>query len=183
MKNELLARAITNIDSALIDEANEMPAKKATVLSPVFLTRIRKYGALAACLILVCGVIFAINSSTTPVLIYGEPITTEARSITRYVPDTHSVEKEDDYTHISLELEFKKSTILTTNNATIAVLDSNGNEISRGKTHTANGKTSIMIYLSAEENKAIIATNKGYNIVLTKDEQLGLWYVFIDKNL
>ena len=181
MKNELLARAMTQIDSALIDEANEMPTKKATVLTPAFLAGIKRYGALAACLVLIVGAIIAVNSSTPGVLLYGEPITANARNITEYIPASFTAGDEESDMLIPLELDFKKSTILTTDNATIVALDSDGNEIFRGKTYTAKGVASIMISLSTEERRATIATNKGYDIVLEKDEQLGLWYVFIDK--
>ena len=181
MKNEFLARAMTNIDSALIDEANEMPSKRATLLTPAFFSGFKRYGALAACLVLIVGAIIAVNSATPGVILYGEPITANARNITEYIPAAMASNDEDGTRVIPLELEFRKTTVLSTENANISVLDGEGNEIFSGKTYTAKGKQNLVLSLPESETEATVSTDRGYDIVLKKDDQLGLWYVFIDK--
>lgn len=179
-----MARAITHIDSALIEEANEMPKSKNKILTPHFLEGIYRYGAIAASLVLMIGVIFAARLGGDGVLLYGERITEHPRTITEYIPRavTYSVEPET-LTSVSLplELEFRRATKLTLDGGTMTVLDEDGGAAFVGDEHVAKGAVSICLSFPNDVTEATITTDRNYNIVLTKDAESGAWYVNIDK--
>ena len=75
MKNEVLVRAITEIDEELIVSAHRSEASKRN--------RIKYFSAAAAaCLLLICGVIFLFrnSSSSKPDIVFGEPVVSTQQS-------------------------------------------------------------------------------------------------------
>ena len=87
-----MARAMTEIDLALIEEAEEMP--KAKILTPDLLSKLTRYGSLAACLVLVFGALLVGRLGAPELLLYGEEVTGEARMVTEFIPRavTYSVD-------------------------------------------------------------------------------------------
>lgn len=182
MKNELMARAMSHIDNALIEEAEEMP--KRNVLAPELLGKLTRYGGMAACMMLVIGAVLLGTLRGPEVLLYGEEVTTEARMVNEYIPRsvTYSVSPaEATPSIIPLELEFKRSTSLATDTCEMIVLDNSGDVIYQGGEYVADGKTSLCLSLPEGTDNCIIATDRGYKIVLNMDEESGLWYVNIEK--
>ena len=182
MKNELMARAMTEIDLALIEEAEEMP--KAKILTPDLLSKLTRYGSLAACLVLVFGALLVGRLSAPELLLYGEEVTGEARMVTEFIPRavTYSVDPAQiAQENIPLELDFKRETHLTLECGEMVVLDSEGNEIYCGTEYSATGETSLCLSVPESETNCVIATDRGYNIVLSKDTDSGIWYVNIEK--
>ena len=182
MKNERLARAMTQIDYALIEEADEMPKRK--TMSPERLNKIARYGGMAACMLLVVGALLLGTIRSPELLLYGEEVTTEARMINEYIPRsvTYSVSPaEATPSIIPLELEFKRSTSLATDTCDMIVLDNAGDVIYQGGEYVADGETSLCISLPEGADNCIIATDRGYKIVLNMDHESGLWYVNIEK--
>lgn len=180
-----MAYAISYIDTDLIDEANEAPASRSKVLSAELLKRIYSIGTVAACLILSVAIIFLAKPASPDVLLFGESISTEARSVTEYIPRsiTYSVEPHT-ITDISipLELEFAKKTKLTSNEASMTVLSDNGENDFEATEYEADGKVSLCLVVPSGKSQVTIETNRNYNIVLTLDEESDDWYVHIDKN-
>ncbi len=184
MKNEKMAQAMSFIDYALIEEANEAPAKKGRVLEGRFMKSITRYGGMAACAILIIGLVFISRLSGNEVLLYGESINDNPTIITEYLPRSvvHSVEPQT-LVDISLplELEFKRITKLTLDIGEITVLDKQGNVIFTGSEYTVKGKVSICLSFPSDATRGVITTNRGYNIVLTRDVESGYWCVNIEK--
>ena len=184
MKNELLARAMTNIDDELIEQANEMPVRRAKVLRPNFVRYITRWGSIAACVAVMIAVVIATRVGGNDVRLYGESITDAPRVITEFMPRsfTHSVDPIS-ITAVSLplELEFDKSTTLTLESGSMEVLDEAGNTVYSGEQYTVKGAVSVCITLPPDATQCKITTDRGYNIVLRQDEESGLWYVNIEK--
>ena len=86
MKNEILAQALTNIDDALIAEADERRTRGAKITARSLAQNIYRYGAVAACLILAIGVLIAGNIGGQDVLLYGESIADSPRTVAEYMP-------------------------------------------------------------------------------------------------
>ena len=183
MKNELMARAMSHIDNALIEEANESPSRS-RVINPDLLSKLTRYGSMAACMMLVVGAVLLGTLRGPEVLLYGEEVTTEARMINEYIPRsvTYSVSPaEATPSIIPLELEFKRSTHLTSEACEMIVLDNAGDVIYQGGEYVADGETSLCLSLPEGADNCIIATDRGYKIVLNMDHESGLWYVNIEK--
>ena len=185
MKNEKMAQAMSFIDYALIEEANEVPAKKQTrILEGSFLRSISRYGGVAACALLIIGLVFIANISGNDVLLYGESLNDNPTTITEYLPRSvqHSIEPQT-LIEISLplELEFKKETKLTLTSGSMLVLDENGETIYEGDEFVASGSVSIIVTIPGDAEEFIIKTNRSYNIVLKPDQDSGIWYVNIEK--
>ena len=182
MKNEHVARAITQIDYKLIEEANETPSRKG--LNGDLLGKLMRYGSVAACLLVVVGA-FMLSSLRGPgVLLYGEEITADGRVINEYLPRaiSYSVSPAEIATHtIPMELDFKRTTELTVDFGELIVIDGEGNEVHRGKEYRAVGETSLCLSLPESTQRCVIVTDRGYNIVLNQDPTSGLWYVNIEK--
>lgn len=184
MKNEKMAQAMSYIDYALIEEANETAAPKGKVLSGRFMQNLTRFGSIAACLVVVLAIVLVARISGNEVLLYGENISNSPKTITEYMPRSvvHSIEP-DTFTDISLplELEFKRETELSLDKGEMTILDQNGDTVFTGTDYTANGKVSMCLAFPSDVTSATIRTNRGYNIVLTKDAESGVWYVNIEK--
>lgn len=184
MKNEFLARAMTEIDEALIAEADERPAKSSKITARSLMRHVYRFGAVAACALLVVGVLLASNLGGQDVLLYGESIADSPRTVGEYMPLSiarivETAEVED--VNLPLELEFKKETKLTLTEGSMLVLDSEGNTAYEGTEYTASGKLSVILTLPGDLSECVIETNRGYNIVLTQDGESHVWYVNIEK--
>ena len=183
MKNEKMAQAMSYIDDSFIAEANEIRTPRAKVLDGSYMKSFIKYGSVAACFIFVIGIMLVARLNSD-VLLYGESISNEPKTITEYMPRSvaHSLEPIS-LANISLplELNFKRFTKLTLDKGEMTVLDKNGNTLYSGTEYTAKGGVSICLSFPADVTEATIKTNRGYNIMLTKDDESGVWYVFIDK--
>lgn len=184
MKNEILAQAMTNIDDALIAEADEKAARGSKVTSRSLTRNLYRFGSLAACLLILVGLIITASLNGQDVLLYGESIADSPRTVNEYMPralayvvDTLEVE---DVT-IPLELEFKKETKLSLTEGSMIVLDSEGNTVLEGVEYLAKGNVSIIITIPGNTEECIIETDRGYNIVLTQDGESNVWYVNIEK--
>lgn len=181
MKNEKMAQAMSYIDDALIEEANETAAPKGKVLTGRFMQSISRYGSIAACLLVVIAIVLVTRAGTNDVLLYGESISGSPKTITEYMPRSvvHLVEPAT-FTEVSLplELEFKTKTQLTLDVGEMIILDKNGDTLFQGSEYAANGKTSICLAFPSDVTSATIRTNRGYNIVLTKDIESGVWCVY-----
>jgi hypothetical protein len=184
MKNEFMARAMSCIDDALIDEANVSYVRRAKVLTPKTMNMITKFGSIAACAILVLGMIFIGRMAGNDVLLYGESVSDSPRTITEYMPRavTHLVDPSL-ITEVSLplELEFKKETTITLADGVMSVIDKDGNTIYIGNSYIAKGEVSICVQLPQNATEGVIMTNRGYDIVLSKEEASGVWLVNIEK--
>ena len=184
MKNEKMAQAMSYIDYALIEEANETAAPKGKVLTGGFMKNLTRYGSIAACLVIILGIALISRISGNEVLLYGESISDSPKTITEYMPRSvaHSIEPYV-LTSISLplELSFKRETTLTLDKGEMTVLDNDGNTLFEGTEFTVNGEVSICLSFPSDVTTATIRTNRGYNIVLTKDVESGVWYVNIEK--
>ncbi len=184
MKNEFMARAMTEIDEALIAEADEIPAKSSKITARTLMRAVYRWGAVAACAILVVGILLASNIGGQDVLLYGESIADQPRTVGEYMPRSiahivETVEIED--VNLPLELEFKKETKLTLTEGSMLVLDSAGNSVYEGSEYTASGSISMILTLPGNLTECVIETNRGYNIVLTQDGESHIWYVNIEK--
>ena len=62
MKNEFMARAMTEIDDALIAEADEIPAKSSKITARGLMRQVYRWGSIAACALLVVGILLASNT-------------------------------------------------------------------------------------------------------------------------
>ena len=184
MKNELMARAMTHIDDALIEEANEIAVSRKWFMRSEFTKRLYQYGSLAACAVLIIGVLLMSGLGGSDVLLYGESISESPQMITVYMPRavTYSIDPALlTEVNLPLEFDFLKKTELKLDTGTMIVLDEEGNTVFEGTDYEAKGHISVCITLPAEETKCRIETNRGYNIVLSQDEHSGLWYVNIEK--
>ena len=179
-----MARAMSHIDDALIEEANETPVRRAKILTPKVMKNITRFGSIAACVILVIGIMIVGNRRGSQVLLYGESVSDSPRTITEYMPRavTHLVDPAL-ITEVSLplELEFKKETKLHLTEGSMMIIDENGETLYEGLEYTANGKVSMILSFPGNAPKCIIETNRGYNIVLTQDGESHIWYVNIEK--
>ncbi len=180
MKNELLARAMTEIDVALIAEADERPAKKGFT-QITLVKNIYRWGSVAACAMIMVGIFAFGIFGRNDVLLYGESIADSPRTVSEYMPRAvaHMIDTID--VEIPLELDFGRKTALTVAGGEMTVLDKNGNTLYEGKNYTAKGKVSICISLPNDASECIIETDRDYNIVLTRDEISGSWCVNIQK--
>jgi hypothetical protein len=184
MKNEFMARAMSCIDDALIVEANEIPSRRAKVLTPKTVSMIVRYGSMAACALLIVGIMVIGQMTSGGVLLYGENVSDSPRTITEYMPRavTHLVDPAV-ITEVSLplELEFKKETTLTLAEGTMSVIDKDGNTVYSGNSYKAKGAVSVCVQLPPNVTEGIIMTDRGYDIVLTKEDETGVWLVNIEK--
>lgn len=184
MKNEFMAQAMSCIDDALIEEANVSSTRRAKVLTPKTMNMITRFGSIAACAILVLGMMLIGHMAGNDVLLYGESVSDSPRTITEYMPRavTHLVDPAL-ITEVSLplELEFKKETTLTLTDGVMSVIDKNGNTVYTGNSYTAKGNVSICIQLSPDATEGVIMTDRGYDIILSKEEGSGVWLVNIEK--
>lgn len=179
-----MARAMTEIDEALIAEADERPAKSSKITARSFVRQVYRFGAVAACALLVVGVLLAGNIGGQDVLLYGESIADSPRTVNEYIPRSvayivDTIEVED--INIPLELEFKKKTTLTLTEGSMIVFDENGDTVYEGREYLASGKVSICLTLPGDTDECVIETSRGDNIVLTRDAESGIWYVYIEK--
>ena len=184
MKNEFMARAMTEIDEVLIAEADEMPVRSSKITARTLARQVYRWGSIAACAILVVAVLIAGNIGGQDVLLYGESIADSPRTVGEYMPRSiahivETVEIED--VSLPLELEFKKETKLTLTEGSMLVLDSNGNTVYEGTEYTVSASVSIILTIPGDLSECIIETNRGYNIVLTQDGESHIWYVNIEK--
>lgn len=184
MKNEFMARAMTEIDEALIAEADEIPAKSSKITARSLMRHVYRWGSVAACALLVVGILLASNIGGQDVLLYGESIADSPRTVGEYMPraiahivDTMEVED----ISLPLELEFKKETKLHLTEGSMMILDENGETLYEGQEYTAKGKVSMILSFPGDAEKCIIETGRGYNIVLTQDGESHIWYVNIEK--
>ena len=184
MKNEILAQAMTHIDDALIAEADERRSRFARITSRTLMRNAYRWGSIAACMILAVVVLIAANIGGQDVLLYGESIADSPRTVGEYMPravayyvDTHAIED----VSLPLELEFKKETTLTLESGSMLVLDKNGDTLYEGNEFVANGSISLIVTLPGDTEQAVITTSRGYNIVLTRNSESGIWYVNIEK--
>lgn len=177
MKNEILAQAMTNIDDALIAEADERPAKGSKITSRTLMRNIYRRVAVAACAILAVGVLLAGNLGGQDVLLYGESIEDSPRTVYEYMPLAIIIEN----SNIPLELEFKKETKLTLTTGSMIVLDEKGNTLYEGNEYVAAGKVALILTVPSDTEECIIETDRSYNIVLSPDSTSGVWYVNIEK--
>ena len=184
MKNEKMAQAMSYIDYALIEEANETRVPQAKVLSGRFVKNLTRFGSIAACLVVILAIALIARINGNEVLLYGESISNSPKTITEYMPRSvvHSVEPQT-FTEVSLplELEFKRETKLSLDMGEMIILDKNGDTIFTGTDYSANGKVSMCLAFPSDVTNATIRTNRDYNIVLTKDVESGVWYVNIEK--
>ena len=184
MKNEILAQAMTHIDDALIAEADERRTRGSKITARTLMRNVYRYGAVAACLILAIGVLIAGNIGGQDVLLYGESIADSPRTVAEYMPRAvayvvDTLEIED--VNLPLELEFRKETKLTLTEGSMIVLDEQGNTVYEGREYLASGKTSICLILPGDVDECIIEQSRGENIVLTRNTESGIWYVYIEK--
>ena len=177
MKNEILATALTYIDDDLIAEADERPSKGSKITSRTLMRNIYRWGAVAACALLLVGVLLAGNLGGQDVLLYGESIEDSPRTVYEYMPLAIVIENSS----IPLELEFKKETKLNLTSGSMIVLDENGNTLCEGNEYVAEGKVAIIITVPSDTEECIIETDRSYNIVLRPDSNSGVWYVNIEK--
>ena len=61
------------------------------------------------------------------------------------------------------------------------VINDDGDIVHTGDGYMAEGKTIIRLPLTDEMSDIIISTDRGYNIVLTKDENTDQWYINLVK--
>ena len=61
------------------------------------------------------------------------------------------------------------------------VLDKNGDTLYEGNEFVASGSVSLIVTLPGTVEEAVINTSRGYNIVLTRNSESGIWYVNIEK--
>ena len=185
MKNEILAQALTNIDDALIAEANERGARGSKITARTLMRGIYRYGAVAACLVLAIGVLIAGNLGGQDVLLYGESIADSPRTVAEYMPRAVAYYVEDtvrvEDISLPLELQFKKETTLTLGEGMMLVLDESGDTLYEGTEYAANGSVSLILTIPGNTDSCVIKTNRGYNIVLTRNSESGIWYVNIEK--
>lgn len=184
MKNEILAQAMTYIDDALIAEADERRSGRSKITSRSLMKNVYRWGSIAACLMLAVVVLIAASISGQDVLLYGESIADSPRTVAEYMPRAvayvvDTLEIED--VNLPLELEFKKETTLTLTEGSMLVLDKNGDTLYEGNEFVANGSVSIIVTLPGTTEEAVINTSRGYNIVLTRNSESGIWYVNIEK--
>ena len=187
MKNEKMARAMTNIDDRLIDEANITRIDRKARIPRSF----TRFGSLAACLILVVG-IFILAGKQDLILLDGQKLTREPRELTIVVPEprdisigTHSQTYQpakSSYSYpIELAFSFSKAKKLSCSTAEMIVINDDGDIVHTGDGYMAEGKTIIRLPLTDEMSDIIISTDRGYNIVLTKDENTDQWYINLVK--
>lgn len=186
MKNELLAQAMTHIDEALIAEADEAPAaKRSRITSQVLLRGVRRWGgAVAAVALIAICIFFSGSLGGRDVLLYGESIADSPRTVNEYIPRSvaYVVDTVADDINLPLELEFKQKTKLTLSEGRMLVFDENGETVCEGREYIAYGKTSVCLILPGDADECIIETSRGNDIVLTRDTESGIWYVYIEKN-
>ncbi len=185
MKNEILAQAMTHIDDALIAEADERRSSRSKITSRSLMRNAYRWGSIAACMILAVAVLIAANIGGQDVLLYGESIADSPRTVSEYMPRSVAYYYEDtiqvEDISLPLELEFKKETTLTLNEGVMLVLDKNGDTVYEGNEFVANGSVSIIVTIPGMTEEAVINTSRGYNIVLTRNSESGIWYVNIEK--
>ena len=174
---------MTQIDTALIEEANEMPSRK-ELISPSLLKGLYRYGSLAACLVLLVGAVLLGSMRGPNALLYGEEITEEPKMISEFIPRSIAYSLEPELItefSLPLELEFSRSTRLTPDVGELIVIDDDGEVVYRGGRYVCRGKASLCLSLPEGTERCVIETDRDYNIVLELDALSGFWYVKIDK--
>ena len=151
-----MARAITEIDDDLIVSAHRSVRSKRNF--------VKYFGALAAaCLLLICGVIFLIHKDTDkPKLVFGEPvISTQQSKIATY--DLWQAHQ----TVITVPVEVVHGLEITAVDGTVSVYSAETNErIYEGQTFAANG--SVKVEWTVEDPD----TDKTYKIKINNTEKV-----------
>ena len=156
MKNEVMARAITEIDDELIVSAHRSVKSERNF--------IKYFGALAAaCLLLICGVVFLIHKDTDkPKLVFGEPvISTQQSKIATY--DLWQAYQ----TVITVPIEIEHGLEITAVDGTVCVYSEKTNErIYEGQSFEAKGSEKVEWTVEDPD------TDKTYKIKINNTEKV-----------
>ena len=154
MKNEVMARAITEIDDELIVSAHRPQSSKRNTV---------KYFSVlaAACLLLVFGALFLINGR--PRIEYGEPvISTQQSKIATY----DLWQTSQTVITVPLKVVCKEQTAITAVDGTVSVYSANSNEqIYQGQ--SCEIKDAVNVEWTIEDPD----TNKTYRIKINQNKE------------
>ena len=150
MKNEFMARAMSHIDDALIEEANEAPVRRAKVLTPKAVSMIVRYGSMAACAVLVVGLMIMWQMTSGGVLLYGESVSDSPRTITEYMPRA--------VTHL---VDLTENTIKDNSRLFADINDVPRQALSMGIKNIMQAKSVLMVVSGANKADAVYGMVKG----------------------
>ena len=175
MKNELLAKAITEIDDALIvaARADVRPAKRKLPL------RHAMYAA-AACFLLLCGIAFLLLRSSTPkIVVYGQTLENAPIPIAAHASATSDLRLyEEGELAILLELKSRKAVSIQADDGSIEVYSATQQLLSAGKECTKQGPLTVCWRIpspNAEKVYTLRLDPGGTVLSLSYDAQQDQW--------
>ena len=141
MKNEVMARALTDIDDDLIADAHS-PVRKPKRLS------LYRFGAAAACLILLVGVLLYANlPGGGEITVAGTPLADEPIAVGKVGPAAFSgspMQRSDDTLTVSLELIPDGKTKIRTEDGSFAVVPTDADaSVYTGTEYTADKSVTL----------------------------------------
>ena len=174
MKNEVMARAITELDDALIEDAMQAAPRQ---ISPW-----RRWCAAAACLVLVAAAGLAVPAVSQPaVSLHGTALTAQPAPVDETAPlriadpeDTEPVEAE-------LELTLRRETALAVSEGTLTVRQE-GQEPVTAAAWQGHGRVTVLWSIeSARPDRQYTLSAGSVTLVLEYSEALRDWTIRKDK--
>lgn len=180
MKNEVLVRAITEIDEELIVSAHRSEASKRN--------RIKYFSAAAAaCLLLICGVIFLFHKSGTKPdiaglgksdIVFGEPVISAQQS---KIATYDLWQTPQSVITVPIEIVSEPKLVITAVDGTITVYSAGTNEqVYEGQRYEANVPVTVEWTIEdpdTEKNYLIEVNNKEKVYMLRYDSTNDVWSI------
>ena len=165
MRNEVLVRAITEIDEELIVSAHRTERSDR---KPIMY-----FGTLAASLLLICGVIFCLYRNSKPEAVFSEPIVS-AQSVAAY--DLRQTAQT--LITVTFDIEYDGDLAIETVDGTVTVYSAETKEqIYVGQSCETNGSVTVEWTISSPDSSQIyqIKVNNKKTVALRYDQTIGQW--------
>ena len=176
MKNEVMARALTDIDDDLIADAH-FSARKPKRLS------LFRFGAAAACLILLVGVLFYANMpGGSEITVAGTLLEDEPIAVGKVSPSAFSVspmQRSDDTLTVSLELIPDGKAKIQTEDGSFAVIPAGaGSSVYTGTDYTATESVTLKWAIpSPDTSRTYRLTVGGKQLLLYYEASANNWVI------
>lgn len=181
MANEVMAKAITDIDDQLIIDAHSAKGKKRR-LRPLY-----GIGAVAACLILIFTAVFSLSAKDTQVYMYSDRITSTPSAVTSPLSLASSSQRALNVAlTLPLELKLSAETAITCSQGAIDIYHKDTDSlIYSGDSYTAQEDVNLVwIIEQPNSDESYTLTLKGKDTMILNlefDENQNNWMIFIEK--
>lgn len=168
MKHEVMARAITELDSALLEDAQQA--------GPKAVGHWRRWCAAAACLVLVCALALPLSARPAASL-RGTALTARPTPVEEVAALRAADPGEDAPVQAELTLTLRRETGLTVSAGTLTVLR-DGAEIGSGSDWTGKGRVTVLWSVgSAQPGQLYTLTAGSLVLTLEYDDALQGWTI------